>query len=76
MGAITNKIFELLENAGQYEERRSTGIIINSNWFDAVFGEDERSRTTRFHSKAGNYFEDSSDRIKAKKSNLAINDIP
>jgi hypothetical protein len=35
MGAITNKIFELLESAGHYEERRSTGIIA-TNWFDAL----------------------------------------
>lgn len=38
MGDILKKITELLENGGNYEERRSTGIIINSNWFDAIDG--------------------------------------
>jgi hypothetical protein len=36
MGEITTKCFELANEATNYEERRSVGIIINSNWFDAI----------------------------------------
>jgi hypothetical protein len=36
MGSITKKIFELLESGANIEERRSIGIIIKSNWFDAL----------------------------------------
>jgi hypothetical protein len=76
MGQLTKECFDLLENAGNYEERRSTEILIKSANYATGRCTNERSPITRFHSKAGNYFEDSSDRIKAKVSNLAINDIP
>jgi hypothetical protein len=43
MGDILKKITELLENGGNYEQSRSTGIVINSNWFDAVDFDNELS---------------------------------
>jgi hypothetical protein len=36
MGAITTKIFELLEAGTNIETQRATGILINSNYFDAL----------------------------------------
>jgi hypothetical protein len=76
MGDILRKIQELLENGGEYEQSRSTGIIISSkvNWFDAVLGEDDGSRVTGVPSKAGSYTEDRKKRISQKKSD--ISDIP
>ena len=39
MGAITDKIFELLESGNNIEEHRSTGLIIRSqaNFIDAAY---------------------------------------
>lgn len=46
MGAITNKIFELLSEGSNIEQSRSTGIIISSHWFEAVYREDYEHRGT------------------------------
>lgn len=73
MGSITQKIFDLLESAGNYEERRSTGIIIESNWFDAV-DEDSKSINGRpitgSTNKESNRVEYTEERKFETKSNL------
>ena len=58
------------------EIRRGKYPATKLSGFGTIDQSNGRSRATGIHSKAGNYFEDSSDRIKAKVSNLAINDIP
>jgi hypothetical protein len=51
MGAITQKIFDLLSEGSNIEQSRSTGIIIHSNWFDAIDGEADPVAPGREESK-------------------------
>lgn len=69
MGDILKKITELLENGSNYEERRSTGIII-SNWFDAIDGEDDRQGASGISSTAASNTKDNKERKFKEKSDV------
>jgi hypothetical protein len=61
MGDILRKIQELLENGGEFEQSRSTGIIIRSavNFFDAIDGENDGSPVTGIYTESGSNTKDS-----------------
>ena len=70
MGAITQKIFDLLSEGSNIEQSRSTGIIIKSNWFNAIDGDDELSLP-------GSGTDQKTDSLSDKeRSWKTINDIP
>lgn len=69
---ITNKIQQILENGGEYEQSRSTGIIIKSaiNFIDAAYDGIEEAPPKG----KGNKDDDSG--IVQKRGDSPLNDIP
>ena len=72
MGAITDKIFELLESGNNIEEHRSTGLIIRSqaNFIDAAYegiGDDRPKKKANTVIDQGDLY---------SRRHQAISDIP
>lgn len=70
METITQKIFELLSEGSNIEERRSREIISKSNWFDAI----DAGATETTPKGKGNKDDDSG--IVQKRRFTNLNDIP
>jgi hypothetical protein len=72
MGAITQKIYDLLNEGANIETSRSTGIILSSNYFDAL--DDDGQGTTGVDKKEGGRTNAADEGEQKKKPDL--NDIP